>query len=103
MDYFTHVQLLNVLSWITFGFVAGTIAHFLMPMQISGGIITTSITGMMGALMGGFLASIIFGTAILRFDLPSLAIAVAGSLLLVALQKLLFGHDDHIKTSIHLR
>lgn len=44
-----------ILSWILFGLVVGIIAKLLMPGRDPGGFIVTSLLGIAGALVGGFL------------------------------------------------
>jgi len=45
----------GILGWIVFGLVVGILAKFLMPGRDGGGIIVTTILGIVGALLGGFI------------------------------------------------
>lgn len=45
----------GILGWIVFGLVVGAIAKLLMPGRDGGGIIVTTVLGIVGALIGGFL------------------------------------------------
>lgn len=75
---------MGILAWIIFGLIAGALAKFIMPGIQGGGIILTIILGVVGALLGGFLGTHVFGFGdISGFDLRSLAIAVCGALLLL--------------------
>lgn len=47
--------MLGVLGWILFGFVVGIVAKLLMPGRDPGGFIVTTILGIVGAVIGGFL------------------------------------------------
>jgi uncharacterized membrane protein YeaQ/YmgE (transglycosylase-associated protein family) len=47
--------MLGVLGWILFGLVVGIVAKLLMPGRDPGGLIITTILGIVGAVMGGFL------------------------------------------------
>jgi len=47
--------MLGVLGWILFGLVVGIIAKLLMPGRDPGGFIVTTILGIVGAVVGGFL------------------------------------------------
>ncbi|MDF1816394.1 MAG: GlsB/YeaQ/YmgE family stress response membrane protein [Verrucomicrobiales bacterium] len=47
---------ISIIIWVLLGFVAGLIAKFLMPGRQGGGIILTTILGILGALLGGFIA-----------------------------------------------
>jgi len=45
---------MEILSWIVFGLVIGIIAKFLMPGRDPGGFIVTTLLGIAGAMIGGF-------------------------------------------------
>ena len=52
---------MHILGWIVFGFVVGLIARFLMPGRQPMGFIMTTILGIVGSFVGGFLGWAIFG------------------------------------------
>jgi uncharacterized membrane protein YeaQ/YmgE (transglycosylase-associated protein family) len=73
---------MGILAWIVLGLVAGALAKFIMPGEQGGGIIVTTVLGIVGALVGGFLGTYVFGFGdISGFDVRSIAIAVGGALL----------------------
>jgi uncharacterized membrane protein YeaQ/YmgE (transglycosylase-associated protein family) len=73
----------GILSWIVLGLIVGIIAKFIMPGDDPGGLIITIGLGVAGAFVGGFLASRLgFGT-ITGFNVPSLLIAIGGSVILL--------------------
>ena len=75
---------MGILAWVVLGLVAGALAKFIMPGQQGGGIILTIVLGVVGALVGGFLGTYVFGFGdISGFDLRSIAIAVGGALLVL--------------------
>jgi uncharacterized membrane protein YeaQ/YmgE (transglycosylase-associated protein family) len=45
----------TVLGWILFGLVVGIVAKFLTPGRDPGGFILTTLLGVAGALLGGYL------------------------------------------------
>ena len=45
----------GILGWILFGLVVGVIAKFLMPGRDPGGFIVTTLLGIVGAVVGGWL------------------------------------------------
>lgn len=47
--------MVGVLGWILFGLVVGIVAKLLMPGRDPGGFIVTTILGIVGAVIGGFL------------------------------------------------
>jgi uncharacterized membrane protein YeaQ/YmgE (transglycosylase-associated protein family) len=74
---------MNILSWILFGLVVGIIAHAIDPLPNRGGILGSVLLGIVGALVGGFLANLIFGVAVTEFSFTAFLVAVGGSLLLL--------------------
>ena len=77
---------MGILAWIFLGLVAGVLAKFIMPGQQGGGIVVTIVLGVVGALVGGFLGTHVFGFGeISGFDLRSIAIAVGGAILVLLL------------------
>ena len=44
-----------MIGWIVFGLIVGALAKFVMPGRDPGGIILTSLLGILGAVIGGFL------------------------------------------------
>ena len=79
---------MGILSWVILGLIVGVIAKVIMPGKDPGGFIITIILGIAGAFIGGFIASRIgFGT-VTGFDIRSLLIAVAGSVLLLIVYRM---------------
>ena len=75
---------MGILAWILFGLLAGALAKFIMPGRQGGGMIVTIVLGVVGALVGGFLGTHVFGFGdISGFDLRSVGIAVGGALLVL--------------------
>jgi uncharacterized membrane protein YeaQ/YmgE (transglycosylase-associated protein family) len=75
----------GVIAWILLGLFAGAIARTLVPGRTEpGGCIGTTAVGILGALLGGFLASALdIGEISDFFDLGTWLIAIAGSVLLL--------------------
>lgn len=46
---------MGVIGWILFGLVVGIVAKLLMPGRDPGGLIVTTLLGIVGAVVGGFL------------------------------------------------
>ena len=85
------MQAMGLLSWIVFGLIAGAVAKFLMPGRDPGGCIITIIIGVIGAVLGGYLATLLGFGGISGFDLRSFCIAVVGSILLLLIWRMLRG------------
>ena len=45
----------GILGWIVFGLIVGAVAKLLMPGRDPGGIVVTSLIGIAGAVLGGFI------------------------------------------------
>ena len=74
---------MGILAWIVFGLIAGALAKFIMPGDDPGGFIVTTIIGIVGAVIGGFIAVQLGWGDITGFDLRSFVIAIAGALILL--------------------
>lgn len=74
---------MNIIAWIVFGLIVGVIANYIDPQPSRGGIVGSSILGILGALLGGFLGDLIFGVGVTGFNLSSFIVAVIGSLVLL--------------------
>ncbi|MBI2600419.1 GlsB/YeaQ/YmgE family stress response membrane protein [Candidatus Daviesbacteria bacterium] len=80
---------MNVLSWIVLGFIAGVVANLIDPSPAKGGILGVIILGIAGALLGGFLGNLLFGVSVTVFNLQTFLVAIAGSLLLLFMGRVL--------------
>jgi len=76
---------MGILGWILLGLLAGTIARAIIPGKTEpGGCIGTTAIGIVGALLGGFLATALdIGEIEDFFDLGTWLIAIGGSVLLL--------------------
>lgn len=81
------MDVLTVLSWVVLGFIAGYIVDLIDPSAVRGGLMATTITGVVGALLGGLLSTAIFGIGVTGLDLTSVIIAVVGAFILTFIQK----------------
>ena len=74
---------MGILSWIVFGLIAGLIAKLLMPGNDPGGFIITILLGIVGAVVGGFIANALGYGGVDGFNFGSFVVAVIGSLVLL--------------------
>ena len=74
---------MGIFSWIIFGLIAGALAKLIMPGKDPGGWFVTILIGIAGAIVGGFIGSVIGFGGVTGFDFRSLVVAIAGSLLLL--------------------
>ena len=83
---------MNVLTWIVVGMIAGWLAG--VAMKGGGfGIVGDIIVGVVGALLGGFLASKMLNIAdpVSGFNLETILVAFLGSVLVIFILRLLTG------------
>jgi uncharacterized membrane protein YeaQ/YmgE (transglycosylase-associated protein family) len=50
---------MDILLWILFGLVVGVVAKFLMPGPNPGGLIMTTILGIVGAVVGAWIGRVL--------------------------------------------
>lgn len=84
---------MNIILWLIFGALAGWIASLIMGTNRSQGLLLDIIMGILGAFIGGFLASNLLGRGVSNnpFDLVSLVIAVIGAIILTMIVRAVSG------------
>ena len=81
-----------MLSWAILGLIAGAIGKFLMPGKDPGGCIITIALGIGGALLGGYLGTLLgWGEVTGDIDLRNIGLAVGGSVILLVIYRFIFG------------
>ena len=80
---------MGIIGWILLGLLAGAIAKLILPGDDPGGIIVTTLIGIAGALVGGFIASALdIGDLDEFFDIGTWLIAIGGALLLLVIYRM---------------
>ena len=74
---------MGILSWIILGLIVGALAKWIMPGNDPGGLLITIVIGIVGAMIGGFLAAQLGLGDVTGINLGSVVIATAGSLILL--------------------
>jgi uncharacterized membrane protein YeaQ/YmgE (transglycosylase-associated protein family) len=84
---------MGIIGWIILGLLAGLIAKAILPGDDPGGIIVTTIIGVLGALGGGFIAQAIgFGDPIDEFfDFSTWIAAIIGAIVLLLIWRAVTG------------
>jgi len=80
----------GIIAWIVVGLIAGALAKLIMPGDDPGGIIVTTLIGIAGALIGGFIMQSILGFGSGGF-IWSILVAILGSLILLGIYRLIVG------------
>ena len=88
---------MGIIAFIILGLLAGIIAKAIMPGEDPGGFIVTAIIGIVGALLGGFLAAALFGAHPLDefFDISTWVTAILGAMLLLFIYRLVTNRSGH--------
>jgi len=86
---------MGIIAFIILGLICGAIAKQLLPGDDPGGFIVTAIIGVAGALIGGFLASALFGADPLDefWDISSWLTAIVGSIVLLVIYRAIVGRN----------
>jgi uncharacterized membrane protein YeaQ/YmgE (transglycosylase-associated protein family) len=84
---------MGIIGWILIGLLAGAIAKLLLRGDQPGGIIVTTIVGIVGALVAGFIAQALgFGDPIDEFwDFSTWVAAIIGAVVLLLIWQAVAG------------
>jgi uncharacterized membrane protein YeaQ/YmgE (transglycosylase-associated protein family) len=74
---------MGIIGWIIIGVVAGWLAEKIM--KRNHGLLTNLIVGVVGAILGGFIASSLLGIPVGGFNIMTLLVATLGAVLLLFL------------------
>jgi uncharacterized membrane protein YeaQ/YmgE (transglycosylase-associated protein family) len=74
---------MGIISWIIFGGLAGWIGSMIMGTDGSQGIFLNIVIGIIGAMIGGFVFSLLGTTGVTGFNLYSFGVAVVGSVIAI--------------------
>ncbi|MEY2532318.1 MAG: hypothetical protein QOF29_228 [bacterium] len=87
---------MGILGWLVLGLLAGLIAKAIMPGDDPGGLIVTTLLGIAGAIVGGFIASAVgIGDIDEFFDIGTWLLAIAGALLLLFVYRTVVARRHH--------
>jgi uncharacterized membrane protein YeaQ/YmgE (transglycosylase-associated protein family) len=83
----------GIIAFIILGLLAGAIAKAILPGDDPGGFIVTTLIGIAGALLGGFLAAAIFDAHPLDefFDISTWLTAIVGAIVLLVIYRMVVG------------
>ena len=84
---------MGIIAFFILGLLAGAIAKAILPGDDPGGFIITAIIGVVGALLGGFLAGVLFDADPMDefFDISSWLTAIVGAIILLLIYRLVVG------------
>jgi uncharacterized membrane protein YeaQ/YmgE (transglycosylase-associated protein family) len=84
---------MGIIAFIILGLLAGAIAKAVLPGDDPGGFIVTALIGVAGALIGGFLAGVLFDADPMDefFDVSTWLTAIIGSIVLLLIYRMVIG------------
>ena len=81
---------MSMIGWIAVGLIAGGLARWIVKDDRSG-CIYTMIVGVLGAMIGGWLMSMIDSSGVDEFSLRSIGVAAIGAVLLLLVLQAIAG------------
>lgn len=78
---------MGLILWIVFGAIAGWIASLLMKSE--GGLLWDILVGIVGAVVGGFVMSLLGQGGVGGFNLYSFLVAILGACIFIAILRAL--------------
>jgi len=84
---------MNFIIWIVIGGIIGWLASLVMKTDAQQGLFLNVIVGIVGALLGGWLLSPLFGAGTINaddFSVMSLVVSFLGAVILLAIVNLIF-------------
>ncbi len=84
---------MGIIAFIILGAIAGIIAKAVLPGEDPGGFVVTTIIGIVGAILGGFLAAALFDAKPLDefFDISTWLTAIVGAIILLVIYRTVVG------------
>ncbi|HVE60592.1 MAG TPA: GlsB/YeaQ/YmgE family stress response membrane protein [Chitinophagaceae bacterium] len=87
---------MGILSWILLGLVAGAIAKAIHPGRDPQGCIITMIIGIIGAVLGGWISTLLGWGTVDGFNLYSILVATGGAVLALIIYNAITGRRRNL-------
>jgi len=90
---------MGIIAWIVLGLVAGLVAEKLVNGGDSHGIVVTALIGIVGALLGGWIATALFHVDGVKgfFNISTWLTAIAGAVVLLVVTHLVTGRRAGVR------
>ena len=75
--------MMGFLTWVVLGLIVGILAKWIMPGKDGGGFFMTVILGVIGAMVGGYIGTLLGMGTVTGFNLSSILIATVGALIVL--------------------
>ncbi|MGB7208134.1 MAG: GlsB/YeaQ/YmgE family stress response membrane protein [Pyrinomonadaceae bacterium] len=87
---------MSLLIWLVLGFLAGYLAKLVLPGSDGGGVILTTILGIIGAVVGGFIGTFVGFPMFSNFNniggsIPSFISSIIGAIAVLIVFRLVSG------------
>ncbi len=77
---------MGILGFLLLGLIAGAIAKAILPGRQGGGWVVTLVLGVVGAILGGWIGSLVFGGGLGEFfDLRTWLLAILGAVIVLVI------------------
>lgn len=74
---------MGFITWIVLGLLVGILAKWIMPGRDGGGFFMTVLLGIIGAMVGGYVGTLLGLGSVTGFNLSSITIATMGALIVL--------------------
>lgn len=88
---------MGILGFLLLGLIAGAIAKAILPGRQGGGWVITLALGVVGAILGGWIGSLIFGGGLGEFfDLRTWLLAILGAIIVLLIYGAVAGRRSRV-------
>ena len=74
---------MGFITWIILGLLVGMLAKWIMPGRDGGGFFMTALLWIVGAMVGGYVGTLLGLGSVTGFNISSIAIATVGALIVL--------------------
>jgi uncharacterized membrane protein YeaQ/YmgE (transglycosylase-associated protein family) len=83
-------MILDIIAWVVIGLIVGLLARFLVPGRDPMGCLATSILGIVGAFLGGFISRLLFPPAPTdEYVRPGFLVSLVGAIIVLLIYRML--------------
>jgi uncharacterized membrane protein YeaQ/YmgE (transglycosylase-associated protein family) len=88
---------MGILGFLLLGLIAGAIAKAILPGRQGGGWVITLVLGVVGAILGGWIGSLIFGGGLGDFfDLRTWLLSILGAIIVLLIYGAVAGRRSRV-------
>jgi uncharacterized membrane protein YeaQ/YmgE (transglycosylase-associated protein family) len=88
---------MGILGFLLLGLIAGALAKLILPGRQGGGWLITLVLGVVGAILGGWIGSLIFGGGLGDFfDLRTWLLSILGAIIVLLIYGAIAGRRSRV-------